>query len=55
MALQGALRGLAGLVWGIVCVEVFEGLRLACGTFLVSPFSNWCAIVALALVRCCES
>ena len=34
MALQGALRGLADLMRGIVCVEVFEGLRLACGVLL---------------------
>ena len=34
MALQGALRGLAGLVWGIVCVGGFEGLRLDCGALL---------------------
>ena len=35
MALKGALRGLAGLVWGIVCEWDFKGLRLACGAFLV--------------------
>ena len=27
MALQGALRGFAGLVWGIVCVGLLTGSR----------------------------
>ena len=55
MALQGALRGLAGLAWGIVCVGVLRGLDWLVGRAFLVPLSNWCAIVAFALARCCES